>query len=144
MWERASSSDIVRQRYAELRPRTPDAVARARAAATDVDILGVPNTPENPLRPDHIVPVMDIVAMDSFVLLPDDVALEILNMRENFEPLNEAANSSKSDWSWEEWPQWSEHADAATRTRMIDLETQLRDQIYKRIEAAVARLPKTR
>jgi hypothetical protein len=144
MWERASSSDVVQQRYDKLRGRTPDDAAKARAAATEVDILGKPNTPENPLVADHIIPVTDIIAMDNFVLLPDDVALEILNMPENLEPVNRAANSSRNDRSWAAWPQWSKHADAATRTRMIDRETRLRQQIHERIQAAVARLMATR
>ncbi|HVQ90218.1 MAG TPA: hypothetical protein VMU51_04210, partial [Mycobacteriales bacterium] len=139
MWRRAASSDIVRTRYAELRGRTPDGAARARVAAETVDVVGRPNTPENPFRPDHLVPVMDIVAMDNFVMLPDPEALAILNMAENLVPLNAAANSSKSDWGWAEWPQADFHADAATKAAMIERELALRQQIYDRIQSAFAR-----
>jgi hypothetical protein len=102
-------------------------------------VVGRPGTPENPLRPDHLVPVMDIVAMDNFVLLPDDVALEILNLAENLVPLNAAANSSKSDWSWADWPQAALHADPATRAALIAREAELREIIYNRIQVEFAR-----
>lgn len=139
-WQRAAGSDVVLRRYAELRGRTPDSYARTRAAAAHEDILGVPNTADNPTRPDHVVPVIEIIAMDDFVLLPDDIALEILNDPENIEMLNESANSSKSDWSWEEWPQWEEHATPEVRTRMIKRENELRGKILDRIHLEVTRL----
>jgi hypothetical protein len=139
MWRRAGSSDIVAERYAQLRGRTPDPTARANASAASTDIVGKPNTLDNPLRPDHVVSVMDIVAMDNFVMLPDDVALQILNWEKNLTPLNQSANASKSDWSWSDWPNWAQHADPAIRNKMIQEEKVLRQQIYDWIQREFAR-----
>ncbi|MFL6139707.1 MAG: hypothetical protein ACJ74O_18190 [Frankiaceae bacterium] len=143
MWNRVSTSDVVQRRYAELRGRTPDAAARSRSAAAEVDVLGRRRTPDNPFEPDHTVSVMEVVAMDDFVLLPDEVALDILNDPEGIEPMNKSANASKSDWTWEEWPQWAEHADASLRNLMIAREAQLRSKIRARIQVEVARLRAT-
>ncbi|WP_412543309.1 hypothetical protein R8Z50_12775 [Longispora sp. K20-0274] len=138
-WERAGSADIVRETYDQLRGRTPDDAARAVAAAAGTDITGRAGTEANPLQPDHVVPVMDIVNMDGFVMLSPEEQLAILNMPENFEPLNRAANASKSDWSWSEWPQWAEHATPELRAEMIARDADLRVEIQQRIDRALAR-----
>jgi len=140
IWDRAATSDVLARRYAELRGRTPDGVAQARASAAVEDILGVRNTRENPTQADHVVPVMEVVAMEGFVLLPDDVALSILNDANNFENLNRSANASKSDWSWEEWPQWREHASPELRAEMMAREAQVRGQLQRRIRTELSRL----
>lgn len=140
-WRRAVGSDMIARRYLELRGRTPDRGARQRSAAVPADILGVPNTALNPTRPDHIVPVLEIVGMDNFVLLPDDVALGILNDPAYIDHLNESANSSKSDWAWDDWPQWQNHGvDPILRADRIRRSAEIRAEIRQRIEREVTRL----
>ncbi|MDM7855868.1 hypothetical protein [Cellulomonas alba] len=140
-WRRAVGSDLVARRYLELRRRTPDRAARQRSAAVAADILGVPNTELNPTRPDHIVPVLEVVGMDNFVLLPDDVALGILNDPAYIDHLNESANSSKSDWAWDDWPQWQNHGvDPILRADRIARSAEIRAEIRQRIQTAVSRL----
>lgn len=140
-WRRAAGSEIVARRYAELRPHTPEGAARAASDAAQVDVLGVPRTEVNPIEPDHVVPVMEIVGMDNFVLLPDEVALGILNDPAYIEPLNRSANRSKGDWAWEDWPNWREHGvTTEARNFRIQRARELRRQIYDRIQAEAARL----
>jgi hypothetical protein len=77
--------------------------------------------------------------MDKFVLLEDNAALEILNWRENLEPLNKAMNRRKSDWGWEDWRQWNPDVDPTVRDHWIKRETWLRAELKKMIATAYAR-----
>lgn len=140
-WRRAAGSDVVARRYAELRPRTPEGPGRAASDAAQVDVLGVPRTEANPIEPDHVVPVMEVVGMDNFVLLPDDVALAILNDPAYIEPLNRSANRSKGDWAWEDWPRWRENGvTPEARAARIERARELRQQIYDRVQREAARV----
>jgi hypothetical protein len=106
-----------------------------------VDVLGVPRTEANPIEPDHVVPVMEVVGMDNFVLLPDDVALAILNDPAYIEPLNRSANRSKGDWAWEDWPRWRENGvTPEARAARIERARELRQQIYDRVQREAARV----
>ncbi len=140
-WRNAAGSDVVARRYAELRPRTPEGAARTASDAAQVDILGVPRSKANPIEPDHVVPVMEVVGMDNFVLLPDEIALKILNDPAYIEPLNRSANRSKGDWAWEDWPRWRENGvTPEARSARIARARELRKAIYDRIQAEAARL----
>jgi Domain of unknown function (DUF4157) len=138
LWRKAASSDLIRARYLQLRPRTPDDTARVRARGAGRDILGVVGTDANPLEPDHVVPVLEIVAMKDFVLLSDEAALKILNWEGNQAPLNKSRNRQKRDWSWEDYRQWGPDIDPKVRAEWIGKEQTIRGQLRNRIKTAYA------
>jgi len=86
-----------RQLYDRLRSRTPNAQMNQAAAMT-------PSPYAPGLSADHIVPVIDIVELPGFELLPPKMQAEVLNIPENTMGLDLNANLSKGDKLWSAKP----------------------------------------
>ncbi|MFF3335583.1 hypothetical protein ACFYWX_39650 [Streptomyces sp. NPDC002888] len=140
LYWRGAEQRAALDRYPWLRDRTPGDTVQKEvvAAANGVDALGNRPAPDDPLTADHIVCVREIVLMEDFVLLTDEAALEILNLRENLVPLVRSANSSRSDTPWEHWQGWTRYTkDRARRDKLIAQEARLRKVIRDKIRDAL-------
>ncbi|MFD7297816.1 hypothetical protein ACFV9W_31410 [Streptomyces sp. NPDC059897] len=136
-------------RYPWFRARTPSrAVSKAvvdAAKAVDpddpvIDALGNRPTDADPLTAEHIVSVKEIVLMEDFVLLTDEAALEILDLRENLVAMRKSTNSARRDTPWDEWQGWTKHTkDRAKRDLLVADEARLRKVIADEIRKALHR-----
>ena len=144
-----AAEGVTPELYARLRGATPsgkvrgEILDRARAGQNvprgqGVDeVFGTPATEANPLEPDHIVPVNDIVKMKGFNRLPWKKQVEVLNLGENLIAMNKSANASKKDTAWPNWDGWKQFTnDPEVRTRMVQKDAELRvflqEEINKR------------
>ncbi len=84
---------------------------------------------------DHVLSLNEIVHMDGFAELSRSQRLEIVNDPKILRPIDSAANGSRGDWSWHEWPNASIHYDPAALARMRNLEDELRGHVQQRIAA---------
>jgi hypothetical protein len=84
---------------------------------------------------DHVLSLNEIVQMPGFKELSPARQLELVNDSKILRPIDSAANSSRGDWSWHEWPNASIHYDNAALARMRNLEDELRGYVQQRIAA---------
>ena len=84
---------------------------------------------------DHVLSLNEIVHTPGFAELSPARRLEIVNDPKILRPIDSAANGSRGDWSWHEWPNASIHYDARALARMRNLEDELRGYVQQRITA---------
>ncbi|HEV7705929.1 MAG TPA: DUF4157 domain-containing protein [Gemmatimonadaceae bacterium] len=127
--------------YERLRAAAPsDAAREATLKGVTVDQVGILRTPPTTLEPDHIVPVREVSDMKGFEHLTWKDQKAIVDKKENLIAMDQAANRSKGDRKWVDWPQASNFYDPKTIEKMVAKEAEVRAAIRKAIEE---KLPKS-
>jgi hypothetical protein len=88
---------------------------------------------------DHIIPLRELVYMPGFKELSFDSQVAIVNDVNNLRAVDSAANRSRSDWAWSEWPQAANHYGEAELAKMRALEEKLRGEMAAKIAALKGR-----
>jgi uncharacterized protein YecT (DUF1311 family) len=140
--EQRAAIGITEAEYADLRSKSPSDTIRKKIqkilidAVYDVPIQGTPEA-------DHIVSMNEITQMKGFAKLRPDQKLKILNMEENFMPLDKRVNSSKGDRSFSEWEGYEPlgEIDPVKRESLLEKESFLRKKIQEEIDKLVPREP---
>jgi hypothetical protein len=121
--------------YETMRAVSPSSAARSRvlreAGGRDAATGLKPRL--GTLDVDHVVPLSEIVRMPGFDKLRPERQLELVNDVTNLRAIDSAANSSRLDRSFSEWPQAAVHYDPAALARMRKLEDELRTYVTGRI-----------
>lgn len=132
---------IPQHLYDALRSRTPSDEIRDAIRAALPQGVPDPALPSRliagPVHADHIVPMQKITQMRGFADLTEENMLRVLNFRDNFVALSEAANTSKGTRSFYEWMSYARggiDVDAAFRKTMMFRELELEGTLENYIE----------
>lgn len=132
---------IPQHLYDALRSRTPSDEIRDAIRATLPQGVPDPALPSRliagPIHADHIVPMQKITQMRGFADLTEENMLRVLNFRDNFVALSEAANTSKGTRSFYEWVTYARggiDVDAAFRRTMMFRELELEGTLENYID----------
>ena len=100
------------------------------------------------VSPDHIFPFSRILELDGFSLLSEPEMLMVLNWEPNFVSMRKAANESKGNRSWRDWPQfWNYFPAAATsyeKIRMLERMSALENRMRTELQDLIRTLVKAR
>ncbi|GIJ56273.1 hypothetical protein Vau01_037890 [Virgisporangium aurantiacum] len=127
--------------YDKMRAASPNSTAMRSVlgGARGLDFAtGLPPRTAS-LDVDHIIPLRELVFMPGFKDLSFDSQLAIVNDVSNLRAIDSAANRSRSDWSWSEWPQAANHYGDAELAKMRALEETLRAEMAGKIAALKGR-----
>lgn len=123
--------------YVIMRAASPSFASRSQvlrlAAGRDAATGLLPRS--GALAVDHIVPLNEVVRMKGFAELRPERQLEIVNDVRNLRAIDAAANNSRSDWSWADWPRAAIYYGPEQLARMRKLEEELRGYLAGRIAA---------
>jgi hypothetical protein len=136
--EQRAAIGITAEEYAQLRSRSPNSTIKKNIKKFNKDAVygrEIEGTPEA----DHIVSMHEITQMPGFSKLNRKQKLEILNMEDNFMPLDGRVNSSKGDRSFSEWEGYPPFGEIPPKTKkdMLDKESFLRVKIQQEINKLV-------
>ncbi|MFJ7825489.1 T7SS effector LXG polymorphic toxin [Psychrobacillus sp. NPDC096623] len=129
--------------YNILRRKTPSRKIQKQVNENIDEIIGTADpalpgkTITGTLQADHIVPMDKITRMEGFNTLTKERQIEVLNYKDNFVGLSEAANKSKGSKSYSEWTTYKKEnieVDSVFRIKMIEKEKQLEIDIQKQID----------
>ena len=129
--------------YNILRRKTPSRKIQKQVNENIDKIIGTADpalpgkTITGTLQADHIVPMDKITRMEGFDTLTKEQQIEVLNYKDNFIGLSEAANKSKGSKSYSEWTTYKKEnieVDSNFRTKMIEKEKQLEIDIQNQID----------
>lgn len=123
--------------YETLRAASPSFAARSRVLGESWGRDAVTSLPPRTgaLHVDHVVPLNEIIRMPGFDKLRPERQLEIVNDVRNLRAIDSAANLSKGDRAFSDWPQAAVYYDPAGLARMRALEEELRTYLSGRIAA---------
>jgi hypothetical protein len=127
--------------YDKMRAASPNSTAMRSVlgGARGLDFAtGLPPRTAS-LDVDHIIPLRELVFMPGFKDLSFDSQLAIVNDVSNLRAIDSAANRSRSDWSWSEWPQAANHYGDGELAKMRTLEETLRAEMAGKIAALKGR-----
>jgi hypothetical protein len=137
----AKLRDEARPLYDKMRVATRTRVRRSVIKESrGLDAASGASPKSGALAVDHIVPVREIVDMPGFAKIRDfNDQVEIINDIKNLKAIDVAANSSRGDRAWSDWPQAAKHYNRQVLARMRKLETDLRAHLQELIQKKLSR-----